>query len=112
MGGLPAGTYEVRAYCCWGSTHGGYQIRASARFTVGRTGGGGSGGGGNDQARASVGGKYSGLIQRLTCEADRKNYGEFRDWGHWGGGKWCGQQGKAGYWVWVAPTWYVWQYKR
>lgn len=108
--GLPAGTYEVRAYCCWGSSHGGYQIRAQARFVVGTASSEGPSDSGASEA--SVGGKYSGLIQRLTCPADRKSYGEFRDWGYWNGGKWCGQTGKAGYWVWVAPTWYVWQNRR
>jgi hypothetical protein len=58
--------------------------------------------------RASVNGKYSELIQELKCPADQAKYGHFKDYGWWGGGPWCGQQGKAGYWVWVAPTWYVW----
>ncbi len=110
--GLPAGTYEVRAYCCWGSTHGGYNIRAKATFVVGQGPAAGGGGGDDDLARASVGGKYSGLIQRLTCPADRNRYGAFNDYGYWAGGAWCRQQGQAGYWVWVAPTWYVWRNRR
>jgi len=61
-------------------------------------------------ARASVNGKYSKLIQTLHCPSDRGQYGEFRDYGYWGGDAWCGKQGKAGYWVWVAPNWYVWQH--
>ncbi|MCP4265077.1 MAG: PASTA domain-containing protein [Candidatus Brocadiaceae bacterium] len=60
---------------------------------------------------ASVNGKYSELIQKLTCPKDKATYGNFNDWGYWGGGTWCGQQGKAGYWVWVSPTWYVWKNK-
>ncbi len=60
---------------------------------------------------ASVNGKYSELIQVLPCPRDGGSYGEFRDYGHWGGGAWCGQTGKAGYWVWVAPNWYVWKHK-
>ena len=59
--------------------------------------------------RTSVNGKYSELIQVMTCPKDRGTYGEFRDYGWWGGGPWCGQTGKAGYWVWVAPDWYVWK---
>jgi hypothetical protein len=62
-------------------------------------------------ARASVHGKYSKLTQILKCPSDRAQYGEFRDYGYWGGGDWCGKQGKAGYWVWVAPNWYVWKHK-
>ena len=60
---------------------------------------------------ASANGKYSGLLQELTCAADRAKYGEYRDYGYWSGGSWCGQQGKAGFWVWVNPTWYVWASK-
>lgn len=60
---------------------------------------------------ASVDGKYSGLLQVMYCPKDKGSYGEFRDYGHWGGGPWCGQKGKAGYWVWVAPNWYVWKHK-
>lgn len=60
---------------------------------------------------ASVNGNYSSLIQVLNCPSDRGQYGEFRDYGYWGGGPWCGKQGKAGHWVWVAPKWYVWKNK-
>lgn len=59
--------------------------------------------------KTSANGKYSRLLQTLTCPTDRGQYGEYRDYGYWGGGEWCGQTGKKGYWVWVAPTWYVWQ---
>lgn len=60
---------------------------------------------------ASVDGKYSELIQVLNCPADGAQYGNFKDYGHWNGGPWCGQQGKAGYWVWVKPNWYIWSQK-
>lgn len=60
---------------------------------------------------ASVSGKYSELVQVMNCPKDGSSYGNFRDYGYWGGGAWCGQQGKAGYWVWVAPNWYVWKQK-
>lgn len=61
---------------------------------------------------ATVNGKYSGLLQVLKCERDKKSYGSFSDYGYWGGGPWCGAQGKAGYWVWVYPNWYVWGNKK
>jgi hypothetical protein len=59
----------------------------------------------------SANGKYSELIQEFACPTDSAKYGSFRDYGYWGGGAWCGQQGKAGYWVWVSPKWYVWASK-
>jgi len=60
---------------------------------------------------ASANGKYYNLIQKLTCASDRARYGEYRDYGYWSGGRWCGRRGKAGYWVWVNPNWYVWSNK-
>ncbi|MDK9716305.1 MAG: hypothetical protein OEL57_00175 [Trichlorobacter sp.] len=61
---------------------------------------------------ASASGKYSELVQVMNCPKDGNSYGNFKDYGYWGGGAWCGQQGKAGYWVWVAPNWYVWKNKQ
>ncbi|MBN1828085.1 MAG: hypothetical protein JW884_02925 [Deltaproteobacteria bacterium] len=61
---------------------------------------------------ASVGGVYSNLIQVTTCPNDKEIYGEFRDYGYWRGGVWCGQTARAGYWVWVSPRWYVWENKK
>ncbi|MCG6552729.1 MAG: hypothetical protein L7F77_10405 [Candidatus Magnetominusculus sp. LBB02] len=58
--------------------------------------------------KASVSGKYSKLVQMMPCAKDKATYGEFNDYGQWSGGPWCGQTGKAGYWVYVAPNWYVW----
>ena len=60
---------------------------------------------------ASANGKYKNLTQVLKCPSDQSQYGEFNDYGYWQGGKWCGQTGKPGYWVWVAPNWYVWEYE-
>ncbi len=59
-------------------------------------------------AAATVHDRYADLVQVMHCPRDQGSYGEFRDYGWWGGGPWCGQTGKAGYWVWVAPNWYVW----
>lgn len=56
---------------------------------------------------ATVGGKYGDLVATLTCPSDRKTYGSFRDYGFWNGGQWCGQDGPSGYWVYIAPTWYI-----
>ena len=57
---------------------------------------------------ASAYDSYHNLLQVLTCPQDRSQYGDFYDYGYWGGGAWCGQTGSAGYWVWVAPDWYIW----
>lgn len=77
--GLAAGKYEVRAYCCCGSEFGRYEIRAKKIYIVGNAAS-------KDQNRASVGGKYAGLLQRLYCPLDRQKYGNFVDYGKWGGG--------------------------
>lgn len=63
-------------------------------------------------ALASANGTYSGLLQTLYCPSDSAQYGQFKDYGYWGGGAWCGQNGSAGYWVWANPNWYVWRVKR
>jgi hypothetical protein len=61
--------------------------------------------------RASVNGKYSNLLQVVNCPSHAQRYGQFTDYGHWDGGPWCGKTGKAGYWVWLDPNWYVWSEK-
>lgn len=65
----------------------------------------------NRFGKSSANGKYSNLIQKLQCKKDKKTYGEYQDYGYWSGGAWCGDVGKAGYWVWVYPNWYVWETK-
>ncbi len=61
---------------------------------------------------ATVHGKYHVLKQVIYCPRDRHKYGNFRDYGYWRGGHWCGRHGKHGYWVWVYPNWYVWGHRR
>ncbi len=60
---------------------------------------------------ATVHGKYYGLKQVIHCPRDHHKYGNFKDYGYWGGGHWCGRHGKRGYWVWVYPNWYVWSHR-
>ncbi len=55
--------------------------------------------------------KYFYNTQVISCPRDAKQYGNFHDYGYWKGGSWCGQTGKAGYWVWLNPNWYVWRYQ-
>lgn len=66
---------------------------------------------GNVPDQATAGDKYAGLRQTVYCPQDKNKYGEFKDYGYWGGGSWCGQAGVSGYWVWVSPNWYVWSAK-
>ena len=58
---------------------------------------------------ANVNGKYSEFIQRFDCPADKANYGGYSDYGYWPGGEYCGRKRSLGYWVWVSPTWFVWE---
>ncbi len=59
----------------------------------------------------TVNGKYSDLNQKVYCPRDSSSYGDFYDWGYWSGTSWCGQSVRPGYWVWVAPYWYIWKKK-
>lgn len=65
--------------------------------------------GGDVPAEASMNGKYERLVQVMECPKDQKTYGTQKDYGKWSGGSWCGQTGKAGYWVYYSPKWYVWE---
>src|SRR5512138_3817995 len=61
-------------------------------------------------ARASAGGKYSDLVATIEVPEDAKTYGAAHDYGAWGGGPYAGiPDTPAGFWVWVAPRWYVWK---
>jgi len=57
----------------------------------------------------SAGGKYRDLIKSFDCERDRAKYGSYQDHGYYRAIRWCGHDVPAGYWVWVAPRWYVWK---
>ena len=59
-------------------------------------------------ATATAYGRYSDLVQVLTCEEDYAGYGEYNDYGYWSGGSWCGEDGAEGYWVYSYPNWYIW----
>ena len=63
--------------------------------------------------KATVGGKYSGLIERVVAPGDRAGYGDFRDYGIYRSTDYMGHRGlAAGYWVYVWPWWYVWREQR
>lgn len=60
--------------------------------------------------QASVHGKYEGLVQTFTLPGDVERYGQFNDFGYWKGGAYESiPNAPAGYWVYVAPDWYVWK---
>ncbi len=67
---------------------------------------------------ASEQGKYYSYTgkpsQVLHCPGESTNplIGRHYDYGRWEGGRWCGQIGKPGYWVYHYPNWYVWPEQR
>lgn len=61
---------------------------------------------------ASVNGKYEKLLVRLHLPDDEATYGKEYDWGHWNGTSWKTFDNlPPGYWVYVAPHWYIWKTK-
>lgn len=64
---------------------------------------------GTPPEKASFSGKYKDLIQVLPCPTDSADYGSHHDYGYYSGSEWCGQTGKAGYWVYYSGSWYIWK---
>lgn len=60
---------------------------------------------------ASMNGRYSEILQKISCPDDVRHYGEFREYGYRAGETWCGVTAATGYLVWVSPNWYVWRRK-
>lgn len=61
-------------------------------------------------ALASAQGKYAGLEAVIEIPEDEARVGRFKDDGYWAGGKYRGRSNlPAGYWVYAAPSWYVWR---
>jgi hypothetical protein len=59
--------------------------------------------------KASVDGKYGNLLKKFEVAGDKEAYGEFNDYGRYEGTEWAGQKNlPPGYWVYVAPNWYIW----
>lgn len=59
--------------------------------------------------KASCSGKYRTLLRRIEVADDQPLYGEFKDWGRWEGAAYKSHQNLPhGYWVYVAPHWYIW----
>ena len=61
--------------------------------------------------KCSAFGAYTDLIQTIDCPKDAADYGEYSNYGYYGGGYWCGQVAAAGYWVYNYPTWHIYRTK-
>jgi hypothetical protein len=61
------------------------------------------------EAKATVEGKYKNLLRIVPAEGDAQSYGPFHEFGLWQGTSYAGLQDlPQGYWVYVAPNWYIW----
>ena len=59
--------------------------------------------------RASCEGRYRKLLKKLEVPDDEKAYGKFHDYGYYDGDTWADYKDlPPGYWVYVAPHWYIW----
>jgi len=61
------------------------------------------------EAKASVNGKYRNLLRIVPAAGDAATYRSFHDFGRWQGTSYLGHDNlPPGYWVYVAPNWYIW----
>lgn len=60
--------------------------------------------------QASVNGKYAKLLRKIHVPTDEASYTKFRDYGEYPAcAEYLGHKNlPAGYWVYVAPHWYIW----
>jgi hypothetical protein len=59
---------------------------------------------------ASPRSRYRTLLKQIEVPDDRKSYGDFCDFGYWSGSTYAGHNDlPAGYWVYLAPNWYIYQ---
>lgn len=62
----------------------------------------------NAPAQSGPKGQYRTLLRKFDLPADQARYGDFYDYGYWSGTQYAGQENlPAGYWVYLAPTWYI-----
>lgn len=60
--------------------------------------------------KAQVDGKYAMLLRQFKAEKDAETYHDFKDYGFSNTPEYAGQKDlPAGYWVYVAPYWYIWR---
>lgn len=61
-------------------------------------------------AEATVNGKYSNLLRTIKVPDDEILYGKFSDFRYYVGTEYAGYKDLVpGYWVYVAPNWYIWK---
>ena len=61
------------------------------------------------EAKASVNGKYRNLLRIVPAAGDAATHGSFHDYGRWAGTSYLSHNNlPRGYWVYVAPNWYIW----
>jgi hypothetical protein len=59
--------------------------------------------------KATVNNKYQMLLRQFKVPNDKDNYGDFNDYGQYSGTSYAGLNDlPKGYWVYVAPYWYIW----
>lgn len=59
--------------------------------------------------KATVRGNYSQLVKIIEVPEDEVTYGKFYDFGYYAGTQYAGYTDlPEGYWVYVAPKWYIW----
>lgn len=63
----------------------------------------------NAMSKASVNGKYRTLLDQFNVPGDKAQYGQFKDYGFYDACVYANKQRAAGYWVYDAPTWYIWK---
>lgn len=62
------------------------------------------------RTKATVGGQYDVLLDKLAAPEDLSAYGPFYQYGWWTGSQYRDHKGlPPGYWVYVFPDWYIWQ---
>lgn len=63
-----------------------------------------------DLTKATVNNKYQMLLRQFKVADDKDNYTEFNDYGQYSGTSYAGFDDlPPGYWVYVAPYWYIWR---
>jgi sRNA-binding regulator protein Hfq len=66
--------------------------------------------GGRVSPQISANNKYATLLRVVPAPADEATYGKQYDYGYSQTTEWAGQKNlPAGYWVYTAPNWYIWQ---
>jgi hypothetical protein len=62
--------------------------------------------------KATVNGKYSNLLRKISVKFDYLSYGEFSDYGLWNSNTYAEYSDlPTGYWVYVYPNWYIFENK-